>query len=418
MEAAWQEAQRLREGSRIPLPRPRPDQSEVLQSPSRFKVLCCGRRYGKSTLALIQLVQEATRVRNGLYWWIFPTHTIGHVGWDMLRKVVEKSLHKDDVSEYRRRVRFKSGSEIWVKSSDNEDGLRGSGLTGVIFDECRDIRDRAWHEVIRPSLMDNQESWGWFTSSPRGHDWFYQLWVRGQDDADPEWESWQYPTSVNPLVSETELTETQASMPEALYRQEIEATFESLAGAVFRNVQDCAIAEHQDRAKDGMDYLIAVDWGKSVDFTVVTVWCINAKEMVYIDRFNRVSWEVQIGRLRAIVEAFMPTTIVAERNSIGDPIIEQLQGMGWNVTPFVTTLQSKTLIVQKLALGFETRTVKILDDPILIGELQTFTATPLPSGAMRYAAPKGGAYHDDTVISTAIGWDAVQSQEPLIWFET
>lgn len=335
----------------------------------------------------------------------------------MLRKVVEKSLHRDDVSEYRRRVRLKSGSEIWVKSADNEDSLRGAGLSGVCFDECRDIASRAWNEVVRPSLMDSPSSWAWFTSSPRGHDWFYQLWVRGQDAADTEWASWQYPTSVNPMVSETELAETRASMPEALYRQEIEATFQSLAGAVFRNVQDCAVAEPQDRARDGMDYLLAVDWGKSIDFTVVTVWCINTQEMVYIDRFNRISWDIQIGRLKGIVEAFMPTTIVAERNSIGDPIIERLQGMGWNVTPFVTTLQSKTAIIERLALGFETRTCKILDDPILIGELQTFTATPLPSGMMRYAAPKG-AYHDDCVISTAIGFDAVSTSQPLIWFET
>ena len=104
--------------------------------------------------------------------------------------------------------------------------------------------------------------------------------------------------------------------------------------------------------------------------------------------------------------------------ALGDPIIERLQRMGWNVTPFVTTLQSKTLIIEKLALGLETRTCKILDDPILIGELQTFTATPLPSGGMRYAAPKGESYHDDCVISSAIGWDAIQNQEPLIWFET
>jgi hypothetical protein len=56
-------------------------------------------------------------------------------------------------------------------------------------------------------------------------------------------------------------------------------------------------------------------------------------------------------------------------------------------------------------LFFERGTIRIPNDPVLIGELQAFEARPLPSGMMRYAAPEG--MHDDTVIALAIAWQGL-----------
>jgi hypothetical protein len=79
-----------------------------------------------------------------------------------------------------------------------------------------------------------------------------------------------------------------------------------------------------------------------------------------------------------------------------------LQRDGLPVQAFTTTATSKAAIIESLALAFERGTFRIPDDPVLIGELQAFEATRMPSGYMRYGAPAG--QHDDTVMALAIAW--------------
>jgi hypothetical protein len=146
-----------------------------------------------------------------------------------------------------------------------------------------------------------------------------------------------------------------------------------------------------------------VDWGRT-DFTVITVMDIQTHAVVHCDRFNQLDFKTQRGRLMAICERYKPAAIVAEQNSIGEPIIQQLREDKLYVTPFLTTNASKARIIDQLALAFERGTITIFNDPILIGELMAFQATRLPSGAIRYAAPNG--MHDDMCMSLALAEEA------------
>jgi len=108
-----------------------------------------------------------------------------------------------------------------------------------------------------------------------------------------------------------------------------------------------------------------------------------------MDRFNQIDYAVQLGRLQALAEKFNPATIIAERNSMGDPLVEQLVRMDLPVQAFTTTQASKAQAIDALALGFEKGEIRILSDPVLIGELQAYQAERLPSGMLRYSAPEG-----------------------------
>jgi len=99
--------------------------------------------------------------------------------------------------------------------------------------------------------------------------------------------------------------------------------------------------------------------------------------------------------------------VLAESNSIGAPQIEQLRRDGVSITGFVTQNQTKARIIEGLALAFEQGQIKIPNDPVLIGELQSFEATILPAtGLTRYSAPEG--MHDDTVIALTLAWEALK----------
>ena len=93
---------------------------------------------------------------------------------------------------------------------------------------------------------------------------------------------------------------------------------------------------------------------------------------------------------------------MAELNSMGGPLVEQLQADGLPVYGFNTTNASKALIIDALALAFERQTIAVLPDETLLNELAAYESERLPGGMLRYNAPAG--MHDDTVIATALAW--------------
>jgi hypothetical protein len=122
---------------------------------------------------------------------------------------------------------------------------------------------------------------------------------------------------------------------------------------------------------------------------------------------------MQCERLKALAEQWQPVQIIAEQNSIGQPVIEQLTREGLAIQPFTTTNASKAQAIETLALAFERSDIRILNDPVLVSELTAYQAERLPSGQLRYGAP--GGQHDDTVMALAMAWSAVSGQRRLVY---
>jgi phage FluMu gp28-like protein len=303
------------------------------------------------------------------------------------------------VRESDRRILVPGGGEIAVKSADAPDSLRGEGLDFVVVDEAAYIDERVWTDALRPALSDRKGA-ALLISTPFGFNWFHALYMRGQEGRE-DWQSWQYPTSDNPLIAPEEITAARESLPERTFAQEYLASFVDDAGSVFRNVRACATATPQRAALRDHSYIFGVDWARSNDYTVIAVIDVETHELVYLDRFVDVAYQQQAGRLQALYERFRPTAIIAEANSMGGPLVELLSNQGLPIQAFTTTNATKAQIIDALALAFERSTIQILDDPVLIGELAAYAMERLPSGLIRYAARAG---HDDTVIGLALAW--------------
>lgn len=320
------------------------------------------------------------------------------VGWRLIKRLTAQ-IPSSIKNEQERLVILPNGGEIQVRSADNPDSLRGEGLDFLVMDECAFIKESAWTEALRPALSDRKGG-ALFISTPKGMNWFWRLWLRGER-GEGGWRSWQMPTGSNPFIDADEIAEAKGHLPERVFAQEYLAQFLEDAGGVFRHVIDCATAIVQEPLPLHQ-YVVGVDWGKYHDWTVITVLDITDRRMVYLDRFNQIDYQVQLGRLEAVVERYMPIAIVAERNSMGDPLIEQLERRGWPMIPWTMTNASKSVAADALALAFEKREIEILPDTVLTSELQAFEMNRLPSGMLRYAAPDG--MHDDTVISLMLAW--------------
>jgi hypothetical protein len=326
--------------------------------------------------------------------------------WRDLRAVLAPVTATIDKQQHR--IELVTGGVLEMWSLDGANAPRGRKYASIVIDEAGFVADLeyAWNAVIRPTLMDYRGS-AWFLGTPKGRTYFWQLWQRGQGD-DPEWISWQMPTLANPYIDPAEIEAARLEMPERTYLQEIEAAFLDDGGGVFRGVRAAATSDAALSAAVGHSYAIGVDWAQLQDWTVLSVLDTTERRQVALDRFNKIDYGIQRGRLMALWETFGKPPVIAEVNSIGRPVIEQLLKDGVKVRPFTTTNMSKADAVEALSLAFERGDIRILPDPVQLAELEAYEAERLPSGLLRYNAPTG--MHDDTVIALALAWQAVAKQ--------
>ncbi len=385
----------------VKLFQPHPGQRAILQHPARFKVVACGRRFGKTETGKILLVERA--LAGAVGWWISPTYRMADEVWRDLKAALDGAIARKN--EEMRRLDVIGGGVIRVRSGRNPDGLRGSGLDLAVLDEAAYLHPDVWRAAIRPALSDRRGE-ALFLSTPRGRNWFWGVWMTGQSASHPDWMSWRFPTSANPLIDPAEIEAARASLPERVFREEYLAEFQDDGGLVFRRVEACATVPPGGSPEPGARYVFGVDWAREDDFTCIAVLDAGARRLVALDRFNEIGWALQRGRLAALAERWRPEAIWAEANSIGGPNIEALQAEGLPVIPFTTTATSKGPLIEALALALERGELAILPDPALLSELGAYRLERLPSGRFRYGAPPGG--HDDCVIALALAWHGAQ----------
>jgi phage terminase large subunit-like protein len=378
----------------------------VHNSDARFKVLSAGRRWGKTRLGVNECLDVAAQ--GGRAWWVSPSYKTSEVGWRPLRQIARK-IPNAEVRLVDRMVTLPGGGFVAVRSADNPDSLRGEGLDFVVMDECAFMQREAWTEAIRPALSDRQGK-ALFISTPKGRNWFWENYQRGIN-GEEGWQSWTFPTVNNPYIEASEVEAARRDLPEIIFRQEYLAEFIDDQGGVFRRVQEAAVLSPQE-PQPGRQYVAGVDVASSVDFTVVSVLDAETKEMVYMDRFNRVDYPVLINRLESVYHRYRLTSMVVESNSIGRPVIDELVTRGLNIVPFTTTSATKQAIIQSLQSAFENGQILVLDEPVLVGELLSFESKRNASGSFSYSAPNG--MHDDCVMSLAIAWSGMQERVQVI----
>lgn len=387
---------------RLTLPKPHSGQQKILREKKRFNVIDCGRRFGK-TLICTSLVLEPA-LQGYPAGWFAPSYKYLIEVWREVVRLLKPVIAEKSFSE--KRLQLITGGVIDFWSLEDPDAGRSRKYKRAIVDEAAKARHlkTAWTESIRATLSD-YEGDAFFPSTPKGLNYFHDLYQLGQDPLNEEWMSWQMPTSTNPYIKPKEIEAARLGLPDRVFRQEYLAEFLS-EGTFFRFIDKQATATPQTKAIPGHSYVIGVDWAKSIDFSVFVVIDATTKELVYMDRHNGVDYITQRNRLKALCEKFNPVAIIAESNSIGEPNIEMLRQDGMRVQAFLTTNASKAAAVEDLSLAFEREAIRILKNEVLIGELKSFEAEFLPSGLVRYSAPDG--QHDDCVMALAMAWQGVR----------
>lgn len=193
-------------------------QREVLLNRARNKILAAGRRAGKSQVGAHRLTPEAFRAygeldllrRKGLrreFWIVGPEYSDAEKEFRVIYNALSRlDFAFDHPGTYNNPESGRMQISLWnkqflitAKSAKYPETLVGEGLSGVVFSEAAKLKPSVWLKYIRPTLADFN-GWSQFGSTPEGKNWFYDLWMIGQDPDRTDWASWRAPAWANPYV--------------------------------------------------------------------------------------------------------------------------------------------------------------------------------------------------------------------------
>lgn len=381
-------------------------------SKARFRIASCGRRFGKTYMAVNEIVKFANQNKNVNTIWCSPTYRQSKLAFDIILKNFKGAFksHTKNPMQFN----WYNGSVTKFNSTESGDTLRGDSVHMLVIDEASLVDEEVWSHVLRPMLSDT-DGRAIIISTPKGiNSWFHTLYTRGQDPEYPDYESFKFPTSANPYIPPTEIEEVKSTLPSDVFKQEYLAEFLEDGGQVFRNVSSCVAGELEGPIR-GTDYVVSWDIAKHTDFSCVVVMAISTGHVVGFDRFNRIDYSEQVKRVEAIARKYNNARVILDSTGVGDPILESVKATGLNVEGYQFTNTSKQQLIEHLAVLIEKQEITYPNIKVLINELMSYQYEITRAGNMRYNAPSG--QHDDCVIALALAaWQAKHQRNPRVTF--
>lgn len=239
-------------------------QRAVWDSDARFRVVACGRRFGKTHLGTAEIIRAAFTMPGANIGWVAPVHDQSDVAFRMFLDAIPSELVDINLTKKLVIVREPYNSRLQWKSADREKNLRADGYNFLVLDEGAFLKETTWTAALRPALADLRGR-ALLIGTFDGENWFYEAYLKGQDPEIPEYESWRFPTSANPYIDAAEIEEARRTLPRAEFEQEFEANPLSRVGAVFdaAHVVHAVELGREITYDPGLPTYAGIDWGFS-----------------------------------------------------------------------------------------------------------------------------------------------------------
>ena len=207
--------------------------AQVHQSQARVRVLFSGRRFGKTRLMLTEALACGLEQPESQIFYLAPSRKMAKdIAWSDLKQMVPPSWI-DRAMESTLTLEFRNSSKITLAGADFADSLRGQKAHLLLMDEFAYVSDlqTMWEASLLP-MLGTTDGRVLFCSTPAGGGNFSaELWERAKST--PGWERWSFKSVEGGWISPDFVDEAKATMDPSLYRQEFEASIESLLGAIY-----------------------------------------------------------------------------------------------------------------------------------------------------------------------------------------
>lgn len=216
------------------------NQDQIAKSTKRFRVVNCGRRFGKTYLASEEIKGKALFSKEGSkIVYIAPTYGQAHdIMWGILKKEFSAITLKANETKLELEVMNKEGKTVHIllRGWEAIETLRGQEFVLVVLDEVASMKKFwvGWHEVLRPALASTKGD-ALFLSTPKGFNHFYDLYnMQNDKERGLDYESFHFTTYDNPHIAKEEIDSARREMVEDKFAQEYLADFRKQEGLVYK----------------------------------------------------------------------------------------------------------------------------------------------------------------------------------------
>lgn len=251
-----------------------PAQNLIAADTHRFRVVDCGRRFGKTTLAIEEIKGKALSKPQRIAY-VAPTYQQARdIAWEQLKNELRPIILNVNESRLELKVKTLKGEEslIVLRGWESIETLRGQQYDFIVIDEIASMRNfwSNWQEVIRPTLTDTKGE-ALFISTPKGFNHFYDLYNKEAEDSD--FKSYHFTTYDNPFIPVEEIDKAKLELTEDRFAQEYLADFRKTEGLVYKEF-DRNKHLFDDAALSGIisiDYFAGIDFGFTNPAAVIMI---------------------------------------------------------------------------------------------------------------------------------------------------
>lgn len=214
-------------------------QSAIASDKHRFRVVNCGRRFGKTTLAAWEMIGFGVAYPDARIPYYAPTRDDARdIMWKMLQEIAGNLIVDKNEGRLELTIANNHGgtSQLllygWEAVQERKKGV-GVKNRFIVLDEVAKYRnfEEGWEEVLRPTLTDLQGD-ALFISTPNGFNHFYDLY--SLENKDTDYKSFHFTTYDNPYIARTEIEKARKQMTEDRFAQEYLADFRKTEGLVYK----------------------------------------------------------------------------------------------------------------------------------------------------------------------------------------
>ena len=310
-------------------------QQQVHEGLRRFSVVVCHRRFGKTYLAVNQLIHSALThsgtPQTGQFAYVAPfRNQAKRITWgyfkQFLREIPGVKFNESDLV-----IDFANGSRIMLFGADNADAMRGIYLNGVVCDEVGDYKPDVYQQVIRPTLMD-YKGWCLFIGTPKGLNQFSELYFKACDPNNKDWFAAMFRGDETGLLDDEELKAMRDELSSNAYRQEILCDFTATSDDVLITIDMVERAKQKSFSETdlfGTAKVIGVDVARFGDDKSV-IMRRHGQAVLEPIVFEKIDNMQLAARVAHEIKEFKPDAVMIDGGR-GEGVIDRLRQLNFDV---------------------------------------------------------------------------------------
>ena len=217
-----------------------PTQAIVAKDNHDYRVVVCGRQWGKTTLAVEEMTACGySRGGRDIGYLASTFDQARNIAWVMLKEKT-KSVWAKPPNESRLELTIhtqdKGESRLTLGGYENIETYRGRQFDLLVPDEVALMRnfEYTWNAILEPTLAFRKGK-ALFLGTPKGFDHLYDLYQKGQDPNNKFYKSWRFTSYDNPFLPKERIDQAKITSTEDYFAQEYLADFRRYSGAIFKS---------------------------------------------------------------------------------------------------------------------------------------------------------------------------------------